>query len=84
LWGQISQGSQSLALGLTLSPLRGWLSVEQISQGSQRLALGLALSPLRGSWMRDVPTQGSQSLALGLTLTAASQFLELITSVFWL
>jgi len=48
--GQISQGSQSFALGLALSPLRGWLIVGQISQGSQSLALGLALSPLRG-WL---------------------------------
>jgi len=47
--GPGTQGSQSLALGLILSPLRGSLIFGPGTQGSQSLALGLILSPLRGS-----------------------------------
>ena len=83
-----TQGSQSLALGLTTSaPMnRGSLSYYvpteihyNVTQGSQSLALGLTL--VAASRLRTIVfnvTQGSQSLALGLTLVAASRLRTIV------
>jgi hypothetical protein len=66
----LTQGSQSLALGLTMSaPMnRGWLSDYANDENQWRQ---VRRSPLRGSNNSiNHLTQGSQSLALGLTMSA--------------
>ena len=71
-FGWVTQGSQSLALGLTLIAASQLCFV--ITSGV-RFDRGLSVAPSGLDHFGRV-TQGSQSLALGLTLTAAKQFVE--------
>ena len=72
----MTQGSQSLALGLTLiaAPQLGFVITSNVD------LIREYPPPLRGPIILGALTQGSPSLALGLTLIAAPQLCFVITS----